>query len=129
MRVADIADQAYYSLKGGLTNEFWQLPNLRQDTILVRYAEQERAGPADLAHLYVTTPDGRQVPLNSVADVQYRLAPTVIEHDGLRRAVNVMGYYRPGRPPVDGPHHGRADAGDAEAELPAGLRHWKCAAT
>ncbi len=102
MSVAEIADQAYYSLKGGLTSEFWRLPNLRQNTILVRYAQQDRAGAADLAHTFITTPDGRQVPLNALATITYRQAPSVIEHDGMRRAVNIMGYYRPGsRPSMD----------------------------
>jgi len=102
MSVSEIADQAYYSLKGGLTNEFWRLPNLRQNTILVRYAGQDRAGAADLAHTFITTPDGRQIPLNAVASIGYRQAPSIIEHDGMRRAVNIMGYYRLGsRPSMD----------------------------
>ncbi len=51
MSVSDIADQAYYALKGGLTNEFWHLPNLRQNTILVRYAGASAPAAADLAHI------------------------------------------------------------------------------
>ncbi len=91
---ASISQQAYYALRGGLTNEFYRLPNLRQDTILVRYGEEERRNSQDLESLYVTTPDGRQVPLKSVASVQKRYSPTVIEHDGLRRVVGITGYYR-----------------------------------
>jgi len=102
LNVNDIADQAYYALKGGLTSEFWRLPNLRQNTILIRYADSQRAGASDLAHTFITTPDGRQLPLNALAATSYRQAPSVIEHDGLRRAVNIMGYYRPGsRPSMD----------------------------
>jgi len=102
MSVADIADQAYYALKGGLTSDFWRLPNLRQNTILLRYAPQNRGGAVDLAHVYITTPDGRQLPLNALGTIAYRQAPSVIEHDGLRRAVNITGYYRPGsRPSMD----------------------------
>ncbi|HEX2952178.1 MAG TPA: efflux RND transporter permease subunit, partial [Armatimonadota bacterium] len=102
LTVSDVADQAYYALKGGLTNEFWRTPNIRQNTILVRYAQQDRSGPADLEHTFITTPDGKQLPLNALATIEYRQAPTVIEHDGLRRVVNIMGYYRPGsRPSMD----------------------------
>jgi HAE1 family hydrophobic/amphiphilic exporter-1 len=36
------------------------------------------------------------VPLKSVATVQRRLAPTAIEHDGLRRVLGITGYYRLG---------------------------------
>ncbi len=102
LTVSEVADQAYYALKGGLTNEFWRLPNLRQNTILVRYAGAQRAGATDLAHATIVTPDGRPLPLNALATFAYRQAPTLLEHDGLRRAVNIMGYYRPGsRPSMD----------------------------
>ncbi|MEI6915383.1 MAG: efflux RND transporter permease subunit, partial [Armatimonadota bacterium] len=91
-----VSQQAYYALRGGLTNESYRLPNIRQDTILVRYEESQRSSPQSLAGLYVATPDGRQIPLSSVATIDRRLAPTVIEHDGLKRVVGVTGYYRIG---------------------------------
>lgn len=93
---AAIAQQAYYSLRGGLTDQFWRLPNLRQNTILVRYREDQRQDVRDLENLYLATPDGRNVPLKSVATVQRHSAPTVIERDGLRRVLGVTGYYRIG---------------------------------
>ncbi|MDZ4837697.1 MAG: efflux RND transporter permease subunit [Candidatus Melainabacteria bacterium] len=96
---SQIADQAYYAVTGALTNEYYRLPNLRQRTILVRYDESQRRDPQDLLLMTVTTPDGRQVPLKSVASLEYREAPTVISHDMMRRAVTVMGYYRKGEPP------------------------------
>jgi hydrophobic/amphiphilic exporter-1 (mainly G- bacteria), HAE1 family len=101
----EIAQQAYYALRGGLTNEFYRLPNLRQNTILVRYEPEERRNAQSLEELYITAADGRQgdgrlpVPLKSVATVERRSAPTIIEHDGLRRVIGVMGYYRKGGPP------------------------------
>ncbi len=91
---AQIAEQAYYATRGGLTNEYYRLDNLRQNTILVRYDEQDRRTPQDLEQLYVTTPDGRQIPLKSVADIVQTQAPTAIEHDGLRRVIGITGYYR-----------------------------------
>jgi HAE1 family hydrophobic/amphiphilic exporter-1 len=94
-----IAQQAYYALRGGLTNEFYRLPNLRQNTILVRYEEQDRALPQDLEGLYLTTPDGREIPLKSVATVELSQAPSAIEHDGLRRVMGLTGYYRLGNLP------------------------------
>src|SRR5437588_9901547 len=75
----EISQQAYYALRGGLTNEFYRLPNLRQNTILVRYEPEQRAGPLDLGSLYITGADGRQVPLKSVATIERRSLPTVIE--------------------------------------------------
>jgi HAE1 family hydrophobic/amphiphilic exporter-1 len=93
-----IAQQAYYALRGGLTNEFYRLPNLRQNTIMVRYEPEDRQAP-ELESLYVTAPDGRQIPLKSVATVERTVAPTAIEHDGLRRVVGITGYYRTGSLP------------------------------
>ncbi len=95
----DISQQAYYAMRGGLTNEFYRLPNIRQNTILVRYDEEHRKNAQDLSNLFITAKDGRQVPLNSVADIELRRAPTLIEHDGLRRVVSLLGYYRIGGPP------------------------------
>ncbi len=94
-----IAQQAYYALRGGLTSEFYRLPNLRQNTILVRYEEEDRQTLQDMENLYVTTPGGRQIPLKSVATVERSVAPTVIEHDGLKRVIGVTGYYRIGSLP------------------------------
>ena len=91
----NISQQAYYALRGGLTNEFYRQPNLRQDTILVRYAQKDRASFNDLENLYIATADGTQIPLKSVATIERRVAPTVIEHDMLKRVVGVTGYYRP----------------------------------
>jgi hydrophobic/amphiphilic exporter-1 (mainly G- bacteria), HAE1 family len=96
---SQIADQAYYSVTGALTNEYYRLPNIRQRTILVRYDEPQRRDPQDLLLMTVSTKEGRQVPLKSVAHLEYRDAPTVISHDQMRRAITVMGYYRIGEPP------------------------------
>jgi hydrophobic/amphiphilic exporter-1 (mainly G- bacteria), HAE1 family len=100
----DISQQAYYSLKGGLTNEWYRLPNIRQDTILVRYEGDERRNIGDLQNMYITASDGRQVPLESVATITKEYAPTLIEHDSVRRVVSINGYYRKGpgdRPSMD----------------------------
>ncbi len=94
-----IAQQAYYATRGGLTNEYYRLPNIRQDTILVRYAGDWRADMDDLASVYITTPSGKQIPLKSVADIVPATAPTAIEHDGLQRVIGVTGYYRIGNLP------------------------------
>lgn len=94
-----IAEQAYYAMRGGLTNEFYRLPNLRQNTILVRYEASDRASGQDLEDLYLTTADGRQVPLKTVAAVRLTRTPTLVERDNLRRVISVNGYYRIGHKP------------------------------
>ena len=100
----EISQQAYYALKGGLTSEWYRLPNVRQDTILVRYDQSERRSPTDLESVYITAPDGTQVPLKSVANVEFEYTPTLIEHDGLRPVISINGFYRKGagnRPSMD----------------------------
>ncbi|MCL6474132.1 MAG: efflux RND transporter permease subunit [Firmicutes bacterium] len=91
---AEIAEQAYYALRGGFTTEFFRMENKRQTTILIRYDEKDRLSPSDIEQLSITTADGRQVPLKTVARVEYRETPTLIERDNFRRVVSVMGYYR-----------------------------------
>ena len=94
-----ISQQAYYALSGGLTNEFYHIPNQRQDTIQIRYEAKDRANLQNLENLTLATPDGGQIPLKSVATIERGLAPTVIEHDGLKRVIGITGYYRKGSLP------------------------------
>jgi HAE1 family hydrophobic/amphiphilic exporter-1 len=95
-----ISDQLYYSLRGGLTTEYFRTPNIRQNTILVRYEhDQRRNNEQDLEQTYLTNAQGQSIPLKSVATVEDRQAPTVVTHDNLRRAVSVLGFYRPDGPP------------------------------
>lgn len=99
---ADIAEQVYYALAGGFTMEFYRLSNRRPMTIQVRYKPDQWNALEDLKSIFVSTPSGTQVPLLDLAELQYRPAPTLIEHDQLRRVVSVAGYYRKdGRPSMD----------------------------
>lgn len=100
---ADVADQAYYAMGGALTDEFYRLPNVRQDTINIRYQSGQRRTVGDLMQMSITGKDSAgnsvQVPLKTLATAAPQLAPTLIEHDGLKRTVSVLAYYRPGGPP------------------------------
>ena len=51
---ADVADQAYYAMGGGLADEFYRLPNVRQDTIDVRYGGGQRRSVYDLMQMSIT---------------------------------------------------------------------------
>ena len=99
LTVGEVADQAYHALKGGLTNEFYRLDNLRQFTILVRYRDDQRRDRMDLEQVRIVGKKGEVVPLSSMARVEERRGPTLIERDNLRRVVSVLGYYRKGGPP------------------------------
>ena len=99
LAVSEVADQAYYALKGGLTSEFYRLDNKRPFTILLRYRGDQRQDRADLEQVKVVGRKGEVVSLGSIATIQERPGPTLIEHDSFRRAVSVLGYYRAGGPP------------------------------
>jgi HAE1 family hydrophobic/amphiphilic exporter-1 len=99
LSVEEVADQAYYALKGGLTNEYYRLDNRRLLTILLRYRGDQRRDPADLQQVKIVGKNGEVVPLASVARVEERPGATLIEHDNFRRVISVLGYYRKGGPP------------------------------
>ena len=93
----EIAEQLYYALGGGFTNEYYRLPNIRQDTVLVRYeANQRRNNDQDIQQVYLTNRKGESVPLSSIATIENRKAPTLVTHDGMRRVISVLGFYRQG---------------------------------
>ena len=95
-----IAQQLYYSLRGGYTEEYYRLPNIRQNTVQVRYPnDQRRANGMDLEQVYLTNAQGQSVPLKSIATIKKRQAPTLIAHDGMRRVITLLGFYRPDGPP------------------------------
>jgi HAE1 family hydrophobic/amphiphilic exporter-1 len=93
---SDVLMQVYYATHGGLTTEYFNPENLRHDTILVRYADRDRATAGDLSRVQIVGKDGEVVPLLSIARIVRSVAPTAIEHDGLHRTVSVLGYYRKG---------------------------------
>jgi len=99
LTVSDVADQAYYALKGGLTSEYYRLDNKRLFTILLRYRGDQRRDQADLEQVKIVGKKGEVVPLSSVARIEEGPGPTLIEHDNFRRVVSVLGYYRKGGPP------------------------------
>lgn len=99
---SNIAEQAYYSLRGGYTSEFYRLPNKRPLTIQVRFKEEQRQTPEDLQAVFITGKDGEQVPLTELATLKKSAAPSAIEHDQLQRSISFGGYYRKsGRPSMD----------------------------
>ncbi|HVS45751.1 MAG TPA: efflux RND transporter permease subunit [Verrucomicrobiae bacterium] len=90
--------QAYYALHGGLTTEYFNPANLRHDTILVRYAQDQRSATGDISGVQIVGTDGQTVPLAAVAHVERAEGPSLIEHDGLRPSVSILGFYRRGGP-------------------------------
>ena len=98
LNVQMVSQQAYYALNGGMTRRFYNRPNVRQNSILVRYDEEDRGTLQDLSSTYITTKDGQQVPLSTVATMEPAQGPTLIEHVNGKRVVYVNGYYRKNGP-------------------------------
>ena len=98
LNVQTVSQQAYYALNGGMTRRYFNRPNLRQNSILVRYDEADRGTAQDLADTYITTQNGQQVPLSTVATLEREVGPTLIEHVNGQRVVYVNGYYRKNGP-------------------------------
>ncbi|MEA5625204.1 efflux RND transporter permease subunit [Nostoc sp. UHCC 0251] len=94
LNVAEVTEQARYALQGGYTQQYYNLPNRRLNSILVRYGQKDRGNAEDLAATYLTTKDGKQVPLNTVVTLETRKGPSLIEHVNGRRVVYVNGFYR-----------------------------------
>ncbi len=95
---ADVQMQAYYALHGGITAEYFNPANLRHDTILVRYAQDQRDRTGDVSTVQIAGRSGQVVPLNAIAAVGRASGPSLIEHDGLRPTISVLGFYRKGGP-------------------------------
>ena len=98
LNIEQVAEQAGYALNGGFTRKYYNRPNLRQNDILVRYQESDRAYGQNLAATYITTPNGQQVPLSTVATLKREYGATLIEHVNGKRVVYVNGYYRKSSP-------------------------------
>jgi hydrophobic/amphiphilic exporter-1 (mainly G- bacteria), HAE1 family len=94
LSVTDVTEQARYALQGGSTQQYYNLPNRRLNSILVRYSQKDRGNAQDLAATYLTTKSGKQVPLDTVVTLERRVGPSLIEHVNGRRVVYVNGFYR-----------------------------------
>jgi HAE1 family hydrophobic/amphiphilic exporter-1 len=115
-----VTDQAYYALKGGVTNEFYRVDNQRQFTILVRYRDEQRRDRSDLEQVKIVGRKGEVVTLGSVAHIEEGRGPTLIEHDNFRRVISVLGYYRKGGPPSMELYMDLLMAAHERIELPPG---------
>lgn len=82
--VADLARQVYAGYFG---EEAFRLQRGRDDIrVRVRYTREERSQIAELAQRRIRTPQGYEVPLHSVADIEYGAGLTDIKRtDGMRR--------------------------------------------
>jgi cobalt-zinc-cadmium resistance protein CzcA len=64
--------------------------------LVVRLDQQNRQSIADVQNLYITAPDGNQVPLQQVADVSLKIGPNQIQREDAKRRI-IVGFNVRGR--------------------------------
>ncbi|WP_114781616.1 CusA/CzcA family heavy metal efflux RND transporter [Botryobacter ruber] len=68
----------------------------RRFELVVRLQQDERQDIADVRQLFVVAPSGQQVPLEQLADVEYRLGPNQIQREDAKRRI-IVGFNVRGR--------------------------------
>ncbi len=63
--------------------------NERRFDLVVRLEKDKRQSIEDLQRLFITAPDGKQVPLSQVADVQLQVGPNQIQRDDAKRRITI----------------------------------------
>jgi cobalt-zinc-cadmium resistance protein CzcA len=63
--------------------------NERRFDLVVRLEKDERESIDDLRSLFVTAPDGKQIPLSQVADIQLQVGPNQIQRDDAKRRITI----------------------------------------
>lgn len=64
--------------------------------LVVRLNQQNRQNIEDVRNLFITTPNGNQVPLQQVANVEFRLGPNQIQREDAKRRI-IVGFNVRGR--------------------------------
>ncbi|MFT4575552.1 MAG: cobalt-zinc-cadmium resistance protein CzcA [Polaribacter sp.] len=57
--------------------------------LVVRLAEEHRGSITDIKNLYITAPNGTQIPLTNLADVHFETGPNQIQRDDAKRRITV----------------------------------------
>ncbi|WP_214225763.1 CusA/CzcA family heavy metal efflux RND transporter [Pedobacter sp. B4-66] len=57
--------------------------------MVVRLSQQNRQDISDVRNVYVTAPNGNQVPLDQLADVEYKVGPNQIQREDTKRRIIV----------------------------------------
>lgn len=61
----------------------------RKFDMVVRYDKKHREDIENVSNLFVTTPGGRQIPLNQVANVSFKDGPNQIQRDDTKRRITI----------------------------------------
>ncbi|MCA8829099.1 efflux RND transporter permease subunit [Hymenobacter pini] len=87
LRVQDLNTLLRASFAGDVAGQIYE--GERRFDLVVRLDSTNRQGLQDLRQLYVDVPNGQKVPLEEVAQVDFRNAPTQVSRDDARRRINI----------------------------------------
>ena len=87
LRVNDLNTLLRASFAGDVAGQVYE--GERRFDLVMRLDSLHRRGIEDLRALYVDLPNGQKVPLEEVAQVEFRNAPTQVSRDDARRRINI----------------------------------------
>lgn len=94
-----VARTVYEATEGEVVAPYRQARNRDLD-IFLRYQPENRQNLGDLNDVHLLSPDGRQVPLRELAQLETRFGPRIVTREDLRQTLDVLGYHY-GRPLSD----------------------------
>jgi cobalt-zinc-cadmium resistance protein CzcA len=94
LNVSDINQAINTAFAGGVAGTVFE--GERRFDLVVRLQEAERQSIDDVKRLFVTTKDGKNIPLEQVADVSYQLGPNQIQREDAKRRI-IVGFNVRGR--------------------------------
>ena len=77
-------ESAFAGAKAGIVYE-----GDRQFDLVIRYDEQHRKDLSDVRNLFISLPNGNQIPLSEVAAVTYQEGPSLISRDNTKRRIAI----------------------------------------
>ncbi len=84
-------EEANKALRTGFSGETAGLvfENEKRFELIVRLNEKSRTNIEDIKSLYISTPEGKQVRLEQIADIQLKVGPNQIQRDDAKRRIAV----------------------------------------
>lgn len=90
-RVNEAINTAFAGQSAGLVYE-----GERRFDLVVRLASQSRQNIEDVRNLFITTPNGNQVPLSQLAKIDFQVGPNQVQREDARRRI-IVGFNVRGR--------------------------------
>lgn len=85
MNIADVNEAVSLAFAGKTVGNVFE--GERKFDLVVRLDDAYKRDLTDLENLYVTTPNGNQIPLSEVANIEYTVGPAQISRDDAKRRI------------------------------------------